>query len=170
MFLVVSFLQRSALASEPRHRSHLERPFEGVTEDWLCLPNSPATEENRATVHTSVQHQIRHETMAKKCLRGTPFSFLFLLFFVAAPEVYEGPRIGGGFVTYTTAHSNTSSLIHWAGAEIKPASLWILGGFISTAPQWGLHKKYIFIYLFIFVFLPFLGLHPRHMEDPRLGV
>lgn len=39
------------MASEPRHRSRLGRPFEGVTEDWLCLPNSPATEENRATGH-----------------------------------------------------------------------------------------------------------------------
>ena len=30
---------------------------------------------------------------------------------------------------------------------------------------------YLFIYLFIyFVFLPFLGLLPRHMEIPRLGV
>lgn len=53
MFLVVFFLHRSAWASEPRHRSHLERPSEGVTEDWLCLRNSPATEENRATLTPS---------------------------------------------------------------------------------------------------------------------
>ena len=32
-------------------------------------------------------------------------------------------------------------------------------------------RSYVFIYLFIyFVFLPFLGLFPRHMEVPRLGV
>ena len=34
MFLVVFFLHRSAWASEPRHRSHLERPSEGVTEGF----------------------------------------------------------------------------------------------------------------------------------------
>lgn len=54
MFLVVFFLHRSAWASEPRHRSHLERPSEGVTKDWLCLRNSPATEENRATFTPSM--------------------------------------------------------------------------------------------------------------------
>ena len=32
-------------------------------------------------------------------------------------------------------------------------------------------RSYVFIYLFIyFVFLPFLGLFPQHMEVPRLGV
>ena len=31
-------------------------------------------------------------------------------------------------------------------------------------------EPYLFIYLFIFVFLPFLGPLPWHMEVPRLGV
>ena len=72
MFLVVFFLHRSAWASEPRHRSHLERPSEGVTEDWLCLLNSPATEENRATVHTPAQHQGQHDTVTKMSERYSP--------------------------------------------------------------------------------------------------
>lgn len=65
MFLVVFFLHGSAWASEPRHRSHLERPSEGVTEDWLCLPNSPATEEKRATAHTPAQHQEQRDTVTE---------------------------------------------------------------------------------------------------------
>lgn len=74
MFLVVFFLHRSALASEPKHRSRSGRPLEGGTEDWLCLPNSPAMEENRATGHAQPQHQVQHETdqkKKKKSLRST---------------------------------------------------------------------------------------------------
>ena len=38
-------------------------------------------------------------------------------------------------VTYTTAHGNTRSLIHWARPGIEPASSWILVKFVSTEPQ-----------------------------------
>lgn len=67
------FLHGSALASEPRHRSRLGRPFEGVTEDWLCLPNSPATEENRATGHAyhSSKYNMKLAKKKKTSLRGT---------------------------------------------------------------------------------------------------
>ena len=41
-------------------------------------------------------------------------------------------------VTYTTAHSNVASLTHWMGPRIKPASSWILAGFITAEPQWEL--------------------------------
>ena len=39
-------------------------------------------------------------------------------------------------VTYTTAHSNARSSIHWVRPGIEPATSWILVGFISVAPQW----------------------------------
>ena len=42
--------------------------------------------------------------------------------------------------TYTTAHSNTRSLTHWARPETEPVSSWILVRFVSTAPQWELQK------------------------------
>ena len=41
-------------------------------------------------------------------------------------------------LTYTTAHTNSGSLTHWARPGIKPASSWILVGFVSAAPQWEL--------------------------------
>ena len=39
---------------------------------------------------------------------------------------------------YTIAHGNTGSLTHWVRPGIKPASSWILVGFVSAAPQWEL--------------------------------
>ena len=38
-------------------------------------------------------------------------------------------------VTYTTAHGNSGSPIHWLRPGIKPTSSWILAGFASAAPQ-----------------------------------
>ena len=38
-------------------------------------------------------------------------------------------------VTYTTAHSNTGSLTHWARPGMEPVSSWIPVGFISTELQ-----------------------------------
>ena len=43
-------------------------------------------------------------------------------------------QIWATFATYTTAHSNTKSLTHWASPGIEPASLWILVRFVSTKP------------------------------------
>ena len=45
-------------------------------------------------------------------------------------------------------------------------------GLISILKQWNILaiNLYFFIYLFFFVFLPFLGLHLWHMEVLRLGV
>ena len=40
------------------------------------------------------------------------------------------------FATYTTAHGNAGSLIHWERPRIKPASSWILVRFISAQPWW----------------------------------
>ena len=47
-------------------------------------------------------------------------------------------RIWASSVTYTTAHSNEGSLIHWARQGIKPATSWFLVGFLSAEPQWEL--------------------------------
>ena len=40
-------------------------------------------------------------------------------------------QIGAESATYTTAHGNTEWLTHWARPGIKPASSWILVGFVS---------------------------------------
>ena len=53
----------------------------------------------------------------------------------AQPQEHQ---IWAGSATYTTAHSNTGSLIHWARPGVKCASSWILLRFISTEPRWEL--------------------------------
>ena len=42
-------------------------------------------------------------------------------------------------MTYTTAHSNTGSLTHWASPRIELTFSWIPVGFVTTEPQWHLH-------------------------------
>ena len=88
------------------------------------------------------------------------FHFFFFCLFRATLVAYGGAQargqIGatavglphshsnGGSVTYTTAHSNARSLIHWARPGIKPLSSWILVGFVITEPWWELpHKDFL---------------------------
>ena len=47
---------------------------------------------------------------------------------------------------------------------MEPASSWILVVFLTTEPQWELPDDLFFS--FFFVFLPFLGALPQHMEFP----
>ena len=44
-------------------------------------------------------------------------------------------RIPAGSVTYTAAHRNAGSLTHGLRPGIKPASSWILVGFVTIEPQ-----------------------------------
>jgi len=84
------------------------------------------------------------------------FSFFFLFFFVFLPFLeplpwhMEVPRLGVYWswsywpmpepqqrriwavsATYTTTHSNTGSLTHWARPGIEPATSWFLMGFVN---------------------------------------
>lgn len=54
-------------------------------------------------------------------------------------------RIWAAYETYTTAHSSAWSLTHRASPGIKPATSWLLVGFISAVPQWELHNSYFLI-------------------------
>ena len=45
-----------------------------------------------------------------------------------SPQQY---RIRATSTTYTTAHSNTGSLNHWAQPGIEPTTLWFLVGFVN---------------------------------------
>ena len=49
-------------------------------------------------------------------------------------------RIWAASATYTTAHSNTWSLIHWARPGIEPASSWILVRFVNHCTTMGTPK------------------------------
>ena len=86
------------------------------------------------------------------------FIFIYLFIFLGShPWHTEVPRLGvkselqlwtyttaiatqnlSRLATYTTAHSNTRSLTHWARPRIEPATLWLLVRFMSTVPQWEL--------------------------------
>ena len=91
------------------------------------------------------------------------FNFVLLCFLELHPQPMEVPRLGvkselqlldspqpqkhripSASVTYTTAHSSAQFLIHWARPRIKPASSWILVGFVSFEPWWELHEIKIF--------------------------
>ena len=45
-------------------------------------------------------------------------------------------QIGAAAAGLHHSHSNAGSLTHWARPGIKPASFWILVGFITTEPWW----------------------------------
>ena len=47
--------------------------------------------------------------------------------------------------TYTSAHSNTGSLTHWAMPGMEPASSWILVRLVITEPQWELWSCHVLI-------------------------
>ena len=46
-------------------------------------------------------------------------------------------RIWGASATYTTAHSHSRSLTHWARLGIEPVSAWILAGLVDHWPTTG---------------------------------
>ena len=83
--------------------------------------------------------------------------YIFLLFLkFLGPHLWhmEVPRLGVKWeqqlLAYATAHGNIGSLTHWGRPGIEPVSSWILGGFVSAAPQWEL----LFFYFFIACFSP----------------
>ena len=59
---------------------------------------------------------------------------------MAAPAADRSSGIRAASVTYTTAHGNAGSPTHLARPGIKPASWWILVGFLYAEPQWELPR------------------------------
>ena len=65
----------------------------------------------------------------------------------ATPIATRGPSL---LYDYTTALSNTRSLIHWVKPGTEPASSLILVGFVTAEPQWdSLHS--LFLYQLVYV-------------------
>ena len=58
-------------------------------------------------------------------------------------------EMGAGSVTYTTAHGNTRSLIHWERPGIKPATSWLLVGFVNHWATMGIPNKIYFYIIFL---------------------
>ena len=48
--------------------------------------------------------------------------------------------------TYTSAHGNVRSPVHWTRPGTEPASSWTLVRFASTEPQQELHQQYCLIW------------------------
>ena len=86
---------------------------------------------------------VQHIELCCKC-------FLFLSFFFrAAPTAYgssqardsdwscscQQRQIRGMSATYTTAHSNATSLTHWMRPGVESASSWMLVRFVSAQPR-----------------------------------
>ena len=83
-------------------------------------------------------------------------SELQLLAYTTATAVWDLRLV----LTYTTPHSNAGSLTHRARPGIKPASSWILVGFLTAEPQWELPTRnylmtiHVLILEIYFCFLP----------------
>ena len=113
---------------------------------------------------------------------SVPLFFFFFCLFRATPKVYESSQlqncsccstpqpwqrgIQAVSATYTRAHSNAGSLTHRVRPGIKPASSWILVGFVSAEPRWELPMPLylcltLFSRLFLFQFSIFLP--PPHL-------
>ena len=81
-----------------------------------------------------------------------PAFFLSFLFLGAHPCHMEVHRLGSNWSCtcrpapqpLTTVHGNARPPTHGVRPEIKPATSWFPGSFISAAPQWELHKKLLF--------------------------
>ena len=100
------------------------------------------------------------------------YGFFFSFLFRAEPMAYGGSqargsnqscscwpmpqqhRIQAESVTYTTAHSTAGSLTHWVRPGIKPASSWILIGFVSAEPQRELPLVFFVLFCFVFLAVP----------------
>ena len=76
------------------------------------------------------------------------FFFFFFGLFKASPATYGGSQARGGIRAAAVDHSHSN-----AGSE--PC--------LQPTPQ-------LTFFLFYFFFFHFLGLHPWHMEVPRLGI
>ena len=108
-----------------------------------------------------------------------------IFFFRAMPMAYGNSQargqIGAAVAGLHHSHSNSESKPHLQptpqlmttldplssdqGQGSNPTSSWILVGFVSTAPQWQLHRSDILFYLFFAFLRPYLG----HMEVSRPG-
>ena len=87
------------------------------------------------------------------------FFFFFLSFFRATPEAYGGSQAAGLRHSHSnsgsephlrptpTAHGNARSVTHRARPGIKPASSWLLVGFVTTEPQQELLLLVLFVLL-----------------------
>ena len=70
------------------------------------------------------------------------FLFCFVLLYRATPAANGSSRargrVGAAAVGLCHSRSHLGSLTHWTRPWIKPTSLWILVGFVSVVPRWGL--------------------------------
>ena len=146
---------------------HMEVPRLGS--NWSCsYPPTPQPQkhwlEPSQNPHSDLNPWAGIRTQPKPKLGLEPTDFLFIYLFtllfratptaiwrfpgkgriraVAATPQPQQWRIQAASATYTTAHDNTGSLIHWARPGIESAFSWIL---VSSVPQWELHYFFFFL-------------------------
>ena len=75
------------------------------------------------------------------------FCLFICFFFRAAPAACGGSQARGRIKSYNCRpipepqKHNAVSLTQWSRPGIEPATSWLLGGFVSTVPQWKLPFK-----------------------------
>ena len=76
------------------------------------------------------------------------YLFIFVFFFLLRAALLAYGRsqargqIGASASGLHYSHSKARSLTHWVKPGIKPASSWILVGFVTTEPQQGLQHRF----------------------------
>ena len=131
---------------------HLQRRSSIVTQPGLVRKEGKGRETFQTWPSRQSAHLASVEVLTPQ-VHQTVFCFCFCFLSFLGPHQWhmELPRLGGPIRAvaaglqyshsnsrssiYTTAHSNTGSLTHWAGPEIAHASSWMLVRFISTEPQ-----------------------------------
>jgi len=137
-------------------------PFSSLCSSLKLLPFSPQK-------HIRVQHSehgfwIQTNTVQNPVLPITELDPQFFFSFLGRTEAYGSSQARSGIsyscrprpqpqkcqnpshiFTYTAAHGNLGSLTHWERPQVKPASSWILAGFVSAAPQQELPRSQYFI-------------------------
>ena len=91
---------------------------------------------------------------------------------------FQRRHLGGGLLTDRDGHGDVGLVLVSAPASLGPL-LPFSGNFIFLTARWDTpslislqawEQGLFVVVVVVVVFLPFLGLLPRHMEIPRLGV
>ena len=98
----------------------------------IYTKNSPCTKNVGLTVYT--------ESLPYRNSPSRPQTNVFLLNSRNQRNINH-KNAGSASVMYTAAYGNARSLTHWAGPELKPASLWILVGFLTHWATTGTPRK-----------------------------
>ena len=140
------------------HLSHICDLCRSLQQCWILKPLSEARNWPHILMEISFNLLNHNKNSLFYCFWCDFILFYYFFFLGHYPQHMEVPRVGvecelqlpayatattmpdpSWSVTCTASLGNVGSLTNWEGPRIKPASSWIVVGFITTDPQWILH-------------------------------